>query len=250
MRAVFRANCSRALTSKIGSVQQTLSSVRQAVASTGVAGARWIKSSSLCPRSGTGGTMGLDYAFELIAERSSADRVIRAIAEHLDPTDSGRLLACVPSDVDCPLGDIERTPLEQNMSDLCLGFLFPPDGQVEAYSPERKLINGLVRIGCVWSTLIVEGNLVIFRATAATTGMSLLFEESPSVRNTWISIAQKAGALLLLLDDERFDNRAIWPVERLLGHPAADTPGEEGRYRALIKEAGLQAPERPDGTRA
>jgi hypothetical protein len=44
----------RAWTCEIGSVQQTLSSVRQAAASTGIAGARWIKSSSLCLRPGCG----------------------------------------------------------------------------------------------------------------------------------------------------------------------------------------------------
>ena len=44
--------------------------------------------------------MGLDYAYHLIAERRSADGLVRAVADHLSPNDRRRVLAALSAGVD------------------------------------------------------------------------------------------------------------------------------------------------------
>lgn len=185
--------------------------------------------------------MGLDYAFELIAERTAGDRLLRTLAEYVTPEDSELLLACLPFDAQQPLRRYGRDHLK-GMRDVCLSFLFPPDELLEGYSKDtgRARVNGLIPVGCIYSSFKVGEQILVFRAAAATTDMSRLFEQSPSVLETWRMIAAQAGALLLLLDDEKFDNWAIWPVERRLGRPDYVGSSDDARYLALVRAAGVQ----------
>lgn len=171
--------------------------------------------------------MGLNYSYDLIAHRSSAERLVRALADHLVPEQQARLLATLADGV---AGVMDRFEREQNPTwlegygyewprDACLTFLFPEDAHIAAYSDEHPVgrpepIDGRVPFGCVWTDVACGDAFVRVRATAATSSMSVLFYDSRSVRSVFVAIGEAGGAFLVAFDDESGEYLdALWPHE-------------------------------------
>jgi hypothetical protein len=170
--------------------------------------------------------MGLDYGYELIAPRESADRLVRAFCDHLVPEDRTRVLASLRLGVPGMAEHVERDVFERQLfehggKELCLSFLFAEDEALAQYPNDIPLVDGRVQVGCVWTTIRCGSRFVLVRATAATTAMSLLFEQSANVRSTFREAGRAGGALLILFDDEREDFAAVWPDQGRFGHKAA-----------------------------
>jgi len=192
--------------------------------------------------------MGLDYSFELIAERQDADRLIRSLAEHLTPNNRERLLACLPF-TDLMLRNIRRNEFEQSLFEkhgdehICLSFLFPLDDRLVEYAQSSPIQphNGQLQVGCVWSSIRCGTHFIAFRAAAATTAMSLLFEKSQSVRATFAKIGQDGGAKLVLFNDEQQSHVAIWPCEGRFSLRNSETQFEnyDSYLSALVAAANL-----------
>jgi hypothetical protein len=165
--------------------------------------------------------VGIRYAFEIVTDRTSIESLSQAIAKHLEPKDRTRFLAAAKVSSERVMEVIPRDDLEFRLSemgneDICLTFLFPPDESVVAYGSVAKLDDpqtGRLAIGCVWSWIRCGERYGLFRAAAATSGMSRLFEQSQSIRETFVQIAKEAGASLLLLDIEQDKCLGIWPRE-------------------------------------
>ena len=163
--------------------------------------------------------MGLDYAYELIAERQSADRLVRAVCQHLAPDDRTRLLGVLGLGVvnvmeHVQRNDFERQLFERGGKDICLSFLFAADEPLTEYAEESPLapVDGRVQVGCVWTSVECGSRFALIRATAATSEMSRLFERSASVRKTFSEAGRAGGALLVMFDDEREDFVSVWPL--------------------------------------
>jgi hypothetical protein len=179
--------------------------------------------------------MGLRYAYEIVTDRTSVESLITAIAKHLESKGRNRLLAAATISSVKIMEVIQRDDLESGFAekgfdDLCLTFLFPSDERLIAHGSLADFDDpqtGRLAIGCVWSRIRCGEKYGLFRATAATSEMSRLFDESPSVRDTFIRIAKDAGAALLLLDDELGKNLGIWPRE---GRLASSVNLEELSY--------------------
>jgi hypothetical protein len=164
--------------------------------------------------------VGLDYSYELIAERGSADRLVRTVCDHLAPEDRARVLDALSQGMADVMDHVRRDEFERQLferggNDVCVSFLFAEDEHLAEYAKESPLapIDGRVRVGCVWTSIECGSSFVLVRATAATTGMSRLFERSPSVRATFAKAGHSGGALLVLFDDEREDFAAVWPFQ-------------------------------------
>jgi len=163
--------------------------------------------------------MGLDYAYELIAERHSADRLVRAVCEHLAPDDRTRLLGVLGLGVvdvmeHVQRDDFERQLFERGGKDICLSFLFTADEHLTEYAKQSPVApaDGRVQVGCVWTSIECGSRFTRLRATAATSDMSRLFERSTSVRKTFSDAGRSGGALLVMFDDEREDFVSVWPI--------------------------------------
>jgi hypothetical protein len=120
--------------------------------------------------------MGLDYAYELIAERQSADSLIRAVCNHIAPDDAARLLDAVSLGVADVMDRVQRNDFERQLyerggKDICLSFLFAEDEHLAEYAKESPLapVDGRIRVGCVWTSIECGSRFVLVRATAATT---------------------------------------------------------------------------------
>ena len=180
------------------------------------------------------GAMGLDYGFEIIAPSDSAPRFVEALAAHLIPDDAARLLAAVREDPRRVVG-LARRDGEFDFA-LCLSFLFEPDECISEYYATHHSADparGRLAIGCVWSGLHVGDRFLLFRATAATSAMSLMFQHSPNAREVFLGIAREAGALLVAFDDEEDELLVIWPRQGRLGaHILEDFLDDELQSRA------------------
>jgi hypothetical protein len=186
-----------------------------------------------------GARMGLDYSFELVVEIAKLERALVAIADALVPSDRERLLRSVAPDPVGWLERIERTGTDARMSDVCFSFLFSPDDDLLVYPSGQVEPCGRVGVGCVWCYLrIRDDGVAVFRATAATTCMSLLFERSESVRAVWASIAEQCGAWFVMFDDETYENRVLWPYVGTLSDLHAD---EEPQSRPSWPELAARA---------
>lgn len=98
------------------------------------------------------------------------------------------------------------------------------------------LVSGRVAVGCVWSEFLLGHRYLLFRATAATTRMSLLFAQSFSVRDTFATVGREAGASLVGFDDEQGELVGVWPRQ-----------GQAGSF--VIDMYAMYASLEPDGER-
>ena len=201
----------------------------------------------LCP--GLGITrMGLDYSFILVTDLERADMLIRELANHLDAEGRQRLSSCLPYDAQVGFRSVRRGEFEQSLfdkhgiQDLCFSFLFPTDVDLLKYAADqsREVQDGKLSVGCVWCSIRSEQRFLAFSATAATTAMSLLFERSAAVKATFADIGRRAGASLVMLDDERPPSIiGIWPSIGRFSLQPGTRPFEDydSYYSALIERA-------------
>lgn len=172
--------------------------------------------------------MGIDYAYEIIADRTAGEKLVRAVAKRCTPERAARLCAAIANGAERVMFEFERDGIEGGNSkprDVCLSFCFPLDAKLiedGAFVVDEPFPHA--QVGCIWSEFLFGEKFVYLQAVAATTGMSLLFERSPSIRRTFVEIAEEAGARLAMFDDEQGINLAVWPVERRI----AARPRPEG----------------------
>jgi hypothetical protein len=169
--------------------------------------------------------MGRTYAYELIARRSSADRLVQALTEHLVPDQRKYLLKTLKRGAEGVMDRFQRAmgpEWELGLArplDACLTFLFPVDEHTTEFVadyPERlaPTADGRLPIGCVWTDVECGDAFVRVRATAATSSMSAVFARSPGVRATFAASGRAGDALLVAYDDEsNVDLDAVWPHE-------------------------------------
>lgn len=164
--------------------------------------------------------MGIDYSYEIFAPCDSTVQLVQSLAVHLLPSDADRLLSAVGEDPARLIECVRRIDCEvyPGCDLFCLSFLFAPDDWVIEYGESHRCLSdpstGRVRIGCVWSSLQCGERFMLFRGTAATNDMSLLFKSSPNIRSTFTKIAQDAGAWLVAFDDESGDLLQVWPQKQ------------------------------------
>ncbi|ADG67777.1 hypothetical protein Plim_1947 [Planctopirus limnophila DSM 3776] len=181
--------------------------------------------------------MGIDYSYEIVAPRKAVIRLVESLASHLVPDDADRLLSAVRKAPERLMAVARRGQYETH--DLCLSFLFAPDDRIAEHGGNDRLsdpVSGRVAIGCVWSSLRCGDRFALFRGTAATSGMSHLFESSPNIRAAFTKIGQDAGAWLVAFDDEQDDLLGVWPHARRMGEGVVDELVRDCEYELRVDE--------------
>lgn len=155
-------------------------------------------------------------SFEIVAPRSSAAQLVRAVAAHLVATDRARLLRVLDTGVEQLMRDVDRNVCDaREGSDLCLSFLFPPDELLRVFESDSELVGdaatGRVAVGCIWCDFELGEHFALFSATAPTDDVCDLFFESSSVLDSFIDIAKQTPSATLVRHDDvlgRYD--LIW----------------------------------------
>lgn len=173
--------------------------------------------------------MGLDYEFQIVAPRDGLDALLRATTAVARPPERELLLAAARG---VAAGQI-RQLVEEKHHELGLCLLFAPDERL-LRDDWARMPDGRVSVGYIYTRLWLGVRDAIVTYTAATTGMSRLFDESPSVRETFRSIGVAADATSVSLDRERGDLVQVWPR-------SVTTPGFSSYYAIADEPAGVDA---------
>lgn len=162
--------------------------------------------------------MSLRLTFRIIAPRAEAEALVRAVCEHLVDADRDRLLAGLANGADRVMREVRRDDHEMPpAASLCLSFLFPADSHLLAFASDADepsagaAATGRIAVGCVWSDLYLGERYVSFTATAATAGMSELFNDSPAVRAAFVDMARQVHGAAVGLEDDIWNTWAeLW----------------------------------------
>ena len=182
--------------------------------------------------------MGLCYGYDIVAERSTANDMVRAVAQHLEPRVRRAVLEAVEREDPAPLAT-GVAEVDQNASlDLedgagassCLVLQLAAEA-----SQDRK-------IGCVWTSLRLGVAYAHLSMGAATSLMSARFESDPDVKRVVMTICREGGALLAVLDVEEPSPVALWPAPgRIEPDPEAYDLEDAGLTGDALKAAETDA---------
>jgi hypothetical protein len=202
--------------------------------------------------------MGFTYSYELIAPAARTGRLVAALLPHLCREDRVRLRAALPwrprrSTTHQWCND-EQVQVRHGIAGLCgesdlddsycFSMLFRRDEAIDEYEDRRSFDRsrglptevGRVRVGCVWVSLRAGRSLCVLEASAATSCMSVLFQDSENVRQTFRRIARAARALALFFDAEERDLVLCARQERGVTQPDHE-PYELERFGDLHVDA-------------
>lgn len=171
--------------------------------------------------------MGIDYGYNLYLPERSVGRALRAFATIARDGDD-RVEVPVPGGeritlpfrlpyLSGPADDVNHWCL-----DTCLCFPVA-DEVIRAWSETerragrqtRQDARGRLWIGSIYLSYYRECGLrpgySSLDFTAATTGMSRLFEQSSAIRDTFVDLGASAGAVAVVLDREDDGTEVCWP---------------------------------------
>ncbi|MFD5897952.1 hypothetical protein [Streptomyces sp. NPDC060366] len=180
--------------------------------------------------------MGLDYGYEIFVPAQNVGRALIALAELAPRTDRVPPLALT-----LPGGHRLSVPFTSNFKsepvdcsasgtlELDTSIMFRADDAVREYVEGRGLEPdelGRVQIGYIYLTVRFapeeHPGYAGLEFTAATSGMSRMFERSSAVREVFTGLTSASGGVCCLLDTESDTFQICW----LNGRPVQDTvPG-------------------------
>lgn len=138
----------------------------------------------------------------------------------------------------CPLDEPLRLYVERNKDWWEEVQLEHPDGP-PAFDAQGRCIVGEISINIEWGWRPVEdidAGCIRVDFTASCNEISTLFEESRSIRQTFLDLAKKHQALCCLLDRETFDSGvAVWLDGQQMEVEIPKSPDTLDEIRALVK---------------
>lgn len=190
--------------------------------------------------------MGLDYSYQVFVPAQNVTRALHELTKLAPPTDRVTPLA-----VTMPGGDrvvvpftshFKSEPVDCSTSgslELDTSIMFGVDEAVREFhgSDAEPDELGRVQIGYIYLTVRFaperHPRFASLDFTAATSGMSRLFERSASVRTVFTDLTAASGGVCCLLDTES----DTFPICWLNGQPVQDTvPGPRfADHRALVE---------------
>lgn len=162
--------------------------------------------------------MGIDFSYDFYVHRRDVRRFLTAVAELCDPQESRWTNVVLPDGTSLRLpgtrGFTSGTTAQltgQREGDFDLSLCFPVDEPLTAYraereGPERTWPDGSSRVAVGYIYLSAGDDFAIlpdhwrFWFMPATSQQSRLFLTSPSIRETFATLALSTGASLCLLD--------------------------------------------------
>ncbi|WP_034263958.1 hypothetical protein [Actinospica robiniae] len=180
--------------------------------------------------------MGIDYSFEIFVPAGNVARALTLLAELAPQCDRDRL----PLRVDLPGGErlslpftsgFEHRPIDASSADVLdleTWIMFGADDAVREHRNPAAEIDelGRVEVGYIYLTVTFararHARFASLDFTAAATSMSLMFQQSESVRKTFTDLTVASGGVCCLLDTQTEVHDICW----LNGEPMRETvPG-------------------------
>ena len=162
--------------------------------------------------------MGIDFSYDFFVRRRDSRRFLTAVAELCDPQEPRWTIVALPDGTSVRLpgthgftsGTTVKLP-DQSGGTFDLSLCFPVDEPLQAYRDDLEGVDriwpdgsGRVMVGYVYlsvsDTFAILPDHVRFSFMPAVTAQSKLFLMSPSIRDTFATLALSTGASLCLLD--------------------------------------------------
>ncbi|GHJ47352.1 hypothetical protein Cs7R123_46940 [Catellatospora sp. TT07R-123] len=210
--------------------------------------------------------MGIDYSFQVYVHRRDVGRLITAVAALCFRRETEWTTVALPDGTSVVLPatcrfeagrtvDLTDVVAGRDRASFDLSLCFPQDGPLRAYRDDEA---GHVDVACAWPDgttrvrvgyvylTVSDGSSLlpdhwIFDFTPATSGQSRLFLSSPSVRQTFATLALSVGGPLCLMDVEERFNIVVTAHDRQI---STQVPGpcllwdtyapEDEAYRELL----------------
>lgn len=161
--------------------------------------------------------MGIDFSYDFYVHRRDVHRFLTAAAELCDPQESRWTNVVLPDGTSVRMPGTHgftsgtTVPLVKPGADFDLSLCFPVDEPLKAYRDEQELQertwpDGSSRVAVGYIYLSAGDSFAIlpdhwrFWFMPATSAQSKLFLMSPSIRETFATLALSTGASLCLLD--------------------------------------------------
>ncbi|MGW6442454.1 hypothetical protein [Lentzea sp. NPDC055074] len=164
------------------------------------------------PQPGGTKNMGIDFDYEFHVHRRDVRRFLTAAAKLCDPQESRWTTVLLPDGTSMRLPGTHRfisgTTVELAGLNLDLSLCFPQDEPLRVHRAEEtdQTESAQVVIGYIYlsvsDTFAVLPEHWRFTFMTATSAQSRLFLSSPSVRETFATLALTTGATLCLLDND------------------------------------------------
>lgn len=168
--------------------------------------------------------MGIDYGYDLYLPTHAAGQALRAAAT-IASKEIGSVDVVVPGGerITLPFRGEAKDDVDHWSLDTCLYFPVV-DEAIRAWAEVERSEGwqthpdplGRIWIGSIylhfWRNHGLRPGYSRLDFTAATTGMSRLFEQSASIRTVFTELAEAAGAVCLVLDREGDGDEVCWPA--------------------------------------
>jgi hypothetical protein len=184
--------------------------------------------------------MGIDYSYDVYVHRRDSRRFLTAVAAlcHPDSTETTTVIVPDGDPVTLPGGHAFTSGTTVDLAEIVatlggtfnLVFSFPADEPLRAYRDGRRPFghplvgwtrpadSGPVKMGLIYLGVYDGSDMVPehwnFSFTPAVTEQSRLFLKSPSIRETFTTLALSTGAALCLFDGEIGDRIIVTAGDR------------------------------------
>lgn len=158
--------------------------------------------------------MGLNHSLCAIVPRAKADAATAALLQVLAP--SSRLLL--------EGGGLLALAASVNQADsgphcLALMIQLEPEFAVQFDDEPPPCLEAAGEFGCLWATVRAGVEYLLVELAAATTGMSVVLQQSARVHALWRDVALASGALLAYVDLEDGAALGLYPREEYFALP-------------------------------
>ena len=194
--------------------------------------------------------MGIDYSLCLVAKREDSHVLLGHLCELLDARSRARITSRIWSpeseelratligmlELDSRgIAGIEPAEYESPNS-YCLSLQIQIEQELESLVSNHNLqcFEQPGSFGCMWTSVFAGSKYLLLEMTAATSGMSLILQQSEAIHSRWRDLARKVNAIFAYVDLELRVALQLFPCDGNLELPDPATLAFDGDVRFSV----------------
>jgi hypothetical protein len=156
--------------------------------------------------------MGLDYSLCAILPRARTEQILRHLSKRLDTHTKRRIAQLKFQDGTNIFSGLmlEESECENN---ICFSLQVKPGREMSEHLVDHRLncVGREGSFGCLWTSVFHGSEDVLFKMTAATSGMSRVLRDSQAIHKLWIGFCKDAKAIAGYVDLETQSGLMLFP---------------------------------------
>jgi hypothetical protein len=156
--------------------------------------------------------MGLDYSLCVILPRARAEDLLRQLSKRLDTHGKRRIAQLEFQDNSHLFAglSLEGSELENN---ICFSLQVKLETEMSEHLADHRLncVGREGAFGCLWTSIFEGSEHMLFKMTAATSGMSRVLRDSQAIHKLWVGFCKDAKAIAGYVDLETQSGLMLYP---------------------------------------